>query len=450
MKRNITILLLTLLAVLVGCSNEYDDIIFINENNKVSVDMEYESDSSLFFVEDSIIENEIEEILYPHEPIMIQNFFEPIDAVVFSHNINYPTNIPDFIRFNPFGEIFAKEVEGMASYVIFIVEGYHVKSQDNLLQITPFEDEGIQPNNVPVFMEITQVPNITVEEMEQTILRTIDFDLYPINHHWQPTDSFPYVQIQLHNNRRNDSVITTTYIRDNTHGGVFVITTQYSAIAWSHRSDLNNSLKTLKTIILPEDLLLIEHTLAESLHEGLPSSIENLYKPKYAIIYLEGMPELVKYYPFGEIVKTGIDGMTSYVIYIEDFFQVEQQENLLRVTPTWNMPIDWPDVFLEIKQIPNITVAEMEQNIISITDFNRYEEIFHNQSREDFPFVSFNLYEGLEWDSTVVCIFIKDNKNGGVFVITSQYINVAAEGHGTRFSNILRTLEIIENNAAKN
>jgi len=182
----------------------------------------------------------------------------------------------------------------------------------------------------------------------------------------------------------------------------------------------------------------------ESSYNREQMTIQDLFSPKLVTIFIEGMPELIHLYPFGEIVEPSKEGMVSYVVFVDDFYHAEQQENLLRIVPYLDMPPTAPKVFMEIKQIPNITVEEMEDKIKSTIDISHYYFFFHEQATEDFPFVKIEFFDSIAWDSIVTVIYIKDNSNNGVFVITAQYSYEAIGGHGVRFLNILRSLEIIK------
>lgn len=393
-----------------------------------------------------------EETACRNERMTIQDFFEPkyiiafppniINTFFFSEELDETEEMPDFIKFYPFGEIVEQGAEGKASFVIFIGEGYQVEQQVNLLRITPVEDT--QPNRVPVFMEITQVPNITVEEMEYKTLAAIDFTRYPINHHSQPWERFPFVAVQLQDGRGGDSTVTSTYIRDNYHGGVFVITTQYlSRGSTIYSPDFRNALKTLEIITEPEFLSLDNDNNAEDLCTGSIITIQSLFDPKFVMVFMEGMPELVRYYPFGEIVEA--EGMSSFVIFIEDFYQVEQRDNLLRVINPWNDPPYFTEIFMEIKQVPNTTIEEMEYKIEASFDFGFFSSL-RGQSPENFSIITLEFYDDLDFvgDDVIIHIYIRDNGNGGVFVVTMQYCIVGFTGAGVRFLNSIWTMEIIE------
>jgi len=168
----------------------------------------------------------------------------------------------------------------------------------------------------------------------------------------------------------------------------------------------------------------------------LPESIRDLYSFKEVEILLEGMPERIVLYPYGEIAPQ--EGMARYVIYIEDAYRVEQQDNLLRATfPFDNVPVP---VFLEITQVKDIPAEEMVATIMANTDYRSY--IITGFSTEDFPYTVFWSQEGDDYDSKVTNVLVRDNDQGGSFLITMQFFSEAEEGHGARLWNSIRSLEM--------
>ncbi|MCL2049791.1 MAG: hypothetical protein FWG87_13810 [Defluviitaleaceae bacterium] len=184
-----------------------------------------------------------------------------------------------------------------------------------------------------------------------------------------------------------------------------------------------------KTILLTAALLIITGCLARD---------NILLETKESVIYMEGLPEAITLYPFISISEQ--EGIASFVIYAENHYQIESRENLLRITPKEDMP-DLPDVFMEIKQAPSITVSEMAEEITSSMALARYA--FSTPPTAEFPFLRLDFYDGDERDSTVTSFHIRDNALGGVFLATAQYFVEAAEGHNLRFMHYLETLELL-------
>lgn len=437
-KKIILIPAAIIIIIITGCSVTPDDVIVPTETNNDYNNMtDYRLDGL-----PSSDENENDDTSYSNAPLTIQDLFNPIEVTVFSQNMSFREAMPEYKIFYPFGEIMDYIVEGKANYVIFVEEGHQIEQQSNMLRISPIGDT--QPDEIPVFMEITQVPEITVPEMENLIMTTLNLNQYTVILHLQPTESFPFVIIRFHDNQ-DLGAVTSKYIRDNAHGGVFVIKTQYSTTAGSHRHQFLNALRTMEIIPVSSLSFLICDDISENPYSDGSISIQNLFEPKWVMIFVEGTPELIRYYPFGEIMESGTSGIVSYVIFIENFYQAEQHGNRLLVTPN-NTQADWSDIFMEIRQVPNISVEESEREIINAIDFNRYYDTSHMYPTEEFSFVRFIFYEGTEWNSIITNIYIRDNTQGGVFVITTQYtIEAKAIGNtGVRFRSFLSTLEVLD------
>jgi len=332
MKRSSAFFPLLFLVVFTSCLIETETMIYSNNLDK-------QKTHSLINTEEKIIDSGFTNL------INIQDFFEPLDIVVFFDNMVSPEDIPNVIRFYPFGEIIPKEIEGKASFVVFIEEGYQVEQQVNLLRITPFED-------IPsVFVEIKQLPNITVEEKIAQIIKNLG-DNRRLSFLLPPTDNFPFTKIWLLEDLDNRAIIQREimYIRDNTKGGVIFATVNE---AGRDLANFDNVFRTLELInFIDGDI--IKNTPRNA------TAIQELFDPKFVIIFIEGTPELIRLYPFGEIAEHRADGFANFVVFIEDFYNVEQQDNMLRVTPCFPAPENFPEVFMEIKQVPDITVGEYE------------------------------------------------------------------------------------------
>ena len=98
---------------------------------------------------------------------------------------------------------------------------------------------------------------------------------------------------------------------------------------------------------------------------------------------------------------------------------------------------------MEITQIMDITVAEAEYRIKADVDFNSYQYISYKEPTEDFPFRIIDLSEGSDWNSKITRLFIRDNAQGGVFVITVQTFTEGINW-AVRYGHYINTLEIIE------
>lgn len=213
--------------------------------------------------------------------------------------------------------------------------------------------------------------------------------------------------------------------------------------------------------------------VADFIYENV---IQRLFKPVQQEVVLEGMPEERMVYPSGEVVESSDEGLASYVVYLEGEYEIVQTENLLTASyapPKWTQEkedrrradfvgsdfsedeIDalietqkvnyeayttsLPPVTLEIAQVADITVDAMVSHLKDERKINDTSE-----PSAEFPYTSLHFSSGGESTSEVGSYYVRDNLLGGVFVITSKYYLEATEGHGARFKNAVRTIEIID------
>lgn len=341
----------------------------------------------------------------------IQDFFQPKYIPTFARNVRIGGEpVPEFIRFYPFGAIY--DAEDRASFVMFIENGFEIEHQENLLSVFPAG----RPTNMG-YMEITQVANITPAEMEYQILAEIDSDRYP---RYSVHQGSAYTLIWLRSIQGQRDV--DIHILDNAKGGVFVVRVHWGN--WEHRVSLLNAAYTLE-VFDPQQ------------HDAYPA--DDSPEPMLALFYLEGTPNMVRLYPHVFSLEQETQGITDFLIFIEAQYHVDQYDNLLRITPAWELLESSPQTFMEIAQIPNITVEEKEQEVLSAINLGDYDYIDHRQP----PYAaSIVLYRDRDdMNSPVVVITIKDNAVGGVFVITSQYsLAMQGGGLGTRFYYYLSSL----------
>jgi len=217
MKKYIIALVAIPLILLTSCAPESNDI-YVSNDTYVSAD----------------------EMTAVEAIITIQELFEPKDSVI------YIEGEPVSIKLYPFGEII--EDEEKASFVIF-VEAYprhRVEQQDNLLRLTSNFDPPM--GSPPIFMEITQIVDITVDEAERQIKSDVDLVSHELfqNH---ATEDFPFNSIHLYERELSwNAKVVSIYIKDNDRGGVFVITAQHSEEAYLVGARFRHYISTMEII----------------------------------------------------------------------------------------------------------------------------------------------------------------------------------------------------------
>ena len=177
------------------------------------------AESTIYIIENTNIPGQISIRVCPSDTI--QDLFEPKDSVIYFEGMPYS------IRLYPFGEIVGPEEYGRASFVIFVEADHAVEQCINFLRITtPLQTrlDELGFSGLELSMEIIQLADITATDAEHQIKSEIDFSFYQNISIRYPTEDFPFRRIHLSEGSELDSKITRIYIKDNNHGGVFVIT----------------------------------------------------------------------------------------------------------------------------------------------------------------------------------------------------------------------------------
>ena len=174
-----------------------------------------------------------------------------------------------------------------------------------------------------VFMEITQIHDVTIGTMKCHLLAVIDTGP-PFFHVLQPTDSFHFATIQRIYTEdgmwRWDSPVVSIYIGCNANGGDFVATVVHPLHKTElHGTNFSNSLTTLSGAYAASAISSsVEDSAGGRLYPFAPDSIKSLFGPKNFVLFMvEGNPLLYRLYPFGAIGNCGGEGIANYVIYFE-------------------------------------------------------------------------------------------------------------------------------------
>jgi hypothetical protein len=322
-----------------------------------------------------------------------------------------PADFPEHVTLYPYGEI--HETEGFSSFVIYSDGDLSVQQHFNFLRLTPTGS----PDSL-TFMEVTQIPNITAEEVEARILSEADRRLHPFVFNLPPRENFPFFWIVMWGYAPAPAI--DVFIRDNLQGGVFLITMQ-------HEHDFGT-----------RDMIFASHNAVRTF-EIFSEPTDACFDARLIITFREGMPELDRFYPHE--IFTEQNGLADYVIYIDDFYVARQSENHLRVTSIFEELLDYyPPLFMEITQVSNITAEEMAREIISAADASNL--LFHNEPQKDFPYIRIGfISDEDEHHEIMTDFYIRDNENGGVFLATVHFFDIAS-GANAHYGHMLRTLEI--------
>jgi len=169
------------------------------------------------------------------------------------------------------------------------------------------------------------------------------------------------------------------------------------------------------------------------------NGIKDMFVPEKEVIQsIEGQDEETKVQ-----LNEGTD--SEYVIYVdEERYKMIKAEETDLITTKDPLPENYPDVSMEIKQVPDIKpevlVEQYEEELKKdFPELRAIEEVTE-------PVTGYLLHgiNGNQSDSVVVHAYVISNGKEGSFIITEYYFLEAAEGHGARFHRMLETFEIVE------
>lgn len=183
-------------------------------------------------------------------------------------------------------------------------------------------------------------------------------------------------------------------------------------------------------------LFLIPETLVRN---AVIEKTSDLFAPKKDVIQnIEGQDESLT-------VDLNKGNNSNYIIYIDEERYTMSKNNVSDViTPLYPVPENYPDVSMEIKQLPDDKpkdyILQLEKELKK--DFPELREI----ETVSEPVSGYLLHgaAGNEASSRIVHAYVISNAKEGSYVITENYFLEAAEGHGARFSAMLESFEIVE------
>lgn len=185
--------------------------------------------------------------------------------------------------------------------------------------------------------------------------------------------------------------------------------------------------------------LLIALSLQTDKGTAFMKEIKDMFLPEKEVIQsIEGEDEETE-------VQLNKGKDSEYVIYVDETrYKMTHGEESDIITPVYPVPENYPEVKMEIRQVPDekpeeLVVkfgAELKKDFPGLRDVVEVTE----------PVKGYELHgaAGNEANSKIVHAYVISNGKDGSFVITQYYFLEAAEGHGARFHHMLKTFEIVE------
>ncbi|MGE6487133.1 hypothetical protein [Paenisporosarcina sp. NPDC076898] len=200
-----------------------------------------------------------------------------------------------------------------------------------------------------------------------------------------------------------------------------------------------NRNRTIPLIFAVAAALLIAFSLQTDKRTAFTKEFKEVFLPEKEVIQsIEGENE--------ETQLQLTEGKNSeYVIYVDETrYKQTHNETSDIITPIIPAPVNYPDVTMEIRQIPDekpeVLVSNIEAELKKeFPELREVEEVTE-------PVKGFQLHgsEGNEAESKIVNAYVISNGKEGSFVITQFYFLEAAEGHGARYYHMLKTFKIVE------
>lgn len=171
---------------------------------------------------------------------------------------------------------------------------------------------------------------------------------------------------------------------------------------------------------------------------AIKKEMKDIFSPEKVVKQsIEGMDEEIQ-------MKLNEGNRSEYVMYIdEERYKLTHGENSDLITPLHPAPENYPEVTMEIKQVPN----EKPLDLVEKIEAQLHKEFIKLEVAEvTNPIKGYQLHgaAGNKADSKIVNAYVISNGKEGSFVITQFYFLEAAEGHGARFHHMLKTFEIVE------
>jgi len=374
------------------------------------------------------------------EAVSLIQYFSPRRAMIF-----FRPNMPETVTFYPFGLVGGEN--SFADFVIFVSDNYRVKQGDNVLVVTPKVEA---PRGSPVeYLAIAQVADITMDDMAERIMDEVDINMFPDAALLTTGENSPNRTITLVARPvRIGELDIVINITENGQGGVFILTNSRIRGLGSESSNETYFRLFMDHFSIIDSLeSLCYATLCDKAYDDVQVAQLN------AVMFYEDV-WWTTVSPHSVTSNTAGSGYANFVVYTPDGFSVEQVENLMRITfDSWGVDPERQPVSLEIVQIPNTSVSEVVNEIMTgfelhydahvyVWEPSIYFPVYEVSTRYIFTHMDYDPSWHIDRREVDVRAFVKDNDHGGVFVMTKRFPSVADGTFGLLFNDILRSLTI--------
>lgn len=184
--------------------------------------------------------------------------------------------------------------------------------------------------------------------------------------------------------------------------------------------------------------LILAFSLLTDTGTAFMTEMKELFIPKKQVMQnIEGVDEEVE-------VELNEGKNADYVIYVDETrYKLTSRDTSDIITPVHPVPKNYPEVTMEIKQVQNEKPEILIEKIAA--DLKKeFSELGEIEAVKE-PVIGFKVHgkAGNNADSKIVTVFVISNGKEGSFVITQRYFLEAAEGHGARFHQMLKSFKLI-------
>jgi hypothetical protein len=174
-------------------------------------------------------------------------------------------------------------------------------------------------------------------------------------------------------------------------------------------------------------------------HAAIESIKDWILPEKKIVQSIEGENEEID-----AVAKT--DKEMTYAIYVDkEKYVVTNENDITRIVPNLDMSA-YPEVSMEIRHMIDQTPQQLlgkEQSRLKAA----YEKItLVGEVTEPLKATLIKGITGAKWDSPLERVYLVADHNGGTFVIIEKFFLEAEEGHGARFSAMLKEFKVLQKN----
>ncbi|KXH83769.1 hypothetical protein [Sporosarcina sp. HYO08] len=198
--------------------------------------------------------------------------------------------------------------------------------------------------------------------------------------------------------------------------------------------------KIIPLIIIVAAALAIVFSLNTKPGLALIKGIKDMFVPEKEVIQnIEGQDET-------NTVNLHEGTDAEYIIYIDETrYKMTKGEDADIVTTAEPLPAEYPEVSMEIKQVPN----EKPEDLVKKVEAELKKEFPELRAIEEVTepvqgYLLHGINGGNDRLDPVVHTYVISNGKEGSFIIQERYFLEAAEGHGARFHRMLETFEIVD------